>query len=194
MSEVMEKKPEAAPEETRTPQKEAKAVPETVSTVPASAGAVWHPLAGLRDEIDRVFDDFSRGWFRFSWPGRFELPAFPRLDATGGMLPKCEIAEDEAAYRFTIELPGLDENAVAVSVDEDVLTVEADNKEEKTERTEAYHLSERQYGIYRRSFRLPTNVDVEKISAAMVNGVLTVTAPKLAEVKSEARKIAIVPK
>lgn len=155
-----------------------------------------HPLVNLRDEIDRLFEDFTGGASPFAWPSRFfeSAAGAPQATPFGSartMVPATEVAETEKEYRFTFDLPGIDQKSVDISLDEDILTVKAENQEERDEQNETYHLTERRYGTYQRSFRLPEDADGEKIKADMKNGVLTLAAPKKAEAKKNVRKISI---
>jgi HSP20 family protein len=110
-----------------------------------------------------------------------------------GWMPAMEIVEDKNALVVTAELPGLDAKDVDISVDDGVLTVSGEKQEEKTEGTEEseHYLFERRYGSFRRSFTLPTSVDVDKITADFENGVLKVMLPKSEKAKAKGKKIDI---
>ncbi|MDA0676097.1 MAG: Hsp20/alpha crystallin family protein, partial [Proteobacteria bacterium] len=102
-----------------------------------------------------------------------------------------EVKESEKEFRISAELPGVEEKDVDLSLDDGVLTISAEKKQEREEEKENYYFSKRQYGSFRRSFRLPDTVDSGKISAAFDKGVLTVHLPKTNEVESSGKKIAI---
>ena len=139
-----------------------------------------HPLLSLRDEFDRLFDEAST-MFRFPWSRRpmFDLEPLLRTEAeVEAIIPPAEVDEREAEYRVTLEIPGMDERDVEVSVQDDVLTIKAEKKEEKEEKGKNRYFSERRYGMCARSFRLPANVKADAITAGMKNGVLTVALPK----------------
>ena len=72
-----------------------------------------------------------------------------------------------------------------------MLTIKGEKKEEKEEKAKNYHLSERRYGAFQRSFQLPFGVDAEKIEANFQKGVLTVTLPKTPEAQKKEKKIEI---
>ena len=108
-----------------------------------------------------------------------------------GWVPAVEISETEKALILTAELPGLDSNDVHVDLDGDVLTVRGEKKEENNEEEGKFHLMERTYGYFRRTFALPAFVDKEKISAEFAKGVLTLTLPKSAEAKRPGKEIPI---
>lgn len=180
-------------------------VPPTVPpTVPSTGAAARdladrnrHPLMTLRDEVDRLFDE-ATSMFRFPWGRRspFDLEPPLRADpraALAGMAfaPPAEVEEREGEYRVTLEMPGMDEQAVEVTVEGDVLSIRAEKAEETEDKGANRYFSERRYGVYARSFRLPTNVDRDHIAAAMRNGVLTVTLPKTGPAQPAAKKVEI---
>jgi HSP20 family protein len=86
----------------------------------------------------------------------------------------------------------LKEEDVDISVTEDTLTLKGEKKTEHEVKEEEYHWSERTYGSFLRTIRLPSNVDAEKIEAEYENGMVEITLPKMAEVKP--KKITVKPK
>jgi HSP20 family protein len=110
-----------------------------------------------------------------------------------GWMPAMEIVEKDDALVVTAELPGIDPKLVDISVDDGVLTVSGEKKEEheETKDNARYHMWERRYGAFRRSFTLPQAVDADKITAKFDSGVLTVNLPKSKKAKSQGRKIPI---
>ena len=90
------------------------------------------------------------------------------------------------------ELPGINRKNIDISVEDDVLTIKAEKKEEKERKEKSYYYSEREYGTYERYMTLPTRVDAEKISANLKKGVLEIRLPK-AEVP-ETKKIEVTTK
>ena len=105
--------------------------------------------------------------------------------------PAVEISEDDAAWRLTAELPGLSETDVEVVLADDVLTLRGEKKQEREESGKNFHVSERSYGSFSRSFTLPDGVDREGIGAAFAKGVLTVTLPKKPEAKVAEKRIEV---
>ena len=156
------------------------------STKPAS---VWHPFETLHQEIDRLFDDFSWNWPRLSFP-RPSATA-PYLQGDFELKVATEVTEDDKAYRISVELPGMEEKDVEISVSDNMLTMKGEKKSEKEETKKDYHYSERRYGAFRRSFALPDDVDASKIEANMKAGVLSVVLPKSAEAQKKSRKVEI---
>lgn len=171
------------------------------SKVPASSGgtmAQWRggglPLTSLHREIDRLFDDFSRNLSMFPF-GRGEDWAPFGLGSQRGMLtPEVDVVEKDDAFEISAELPGLAEDDIEVSVSDGVLTLKGEKKEEKEETKKGYRLSERRYGSFERSFRLPEGVDEDKIEANFDKGVLRLLLPKTADAAKQPKRISIRPK
>ncbi|MCL4130819.1 UNVERIFIED_CONTAM: hypothetical protein GTU68_063776 [Idotea baltica] len=91
-----------------------------------------------------------------------------------------------------MELPGVSEQDIDISVEDGVVTIRGEKKTATEKKGDTWYFSERQYGAFRRSFRLPSDADGANASAAMKDGVLQLTVPKLAPEKSEtAKKIQI---
>lgn len=143
-----------------------------------------HPLMSLRDEVDRLFDNFfptalGRSLFDVdSWRGR----AFGTL---GDITPHMDVTECADRYDVSVELPGMDEKDVSVKVHGDMLTISGEKKAERSEDVGATHLVERSYGSFARSVRLPDDADAEGIKADFAKGVLTISVPKSPEGKNE---------
>jgi HSP20 family protein len=139
------------------------------STEPDSTNS----LLTLHREVNRLFDDVFRG---------FESTAL------GGVWPKLEVEETEAAYRITAELPGMADEDVDVVLQDDVLILRGEKRAETEDRRRAF--SERLYGRFERRLALE-GVDEEKVQASFRNGVLTVTAPKSAQSRDRVKRIPI---
>jgi HSP20 family protein len=134
----------------------------------------------LHREIDRLFDDFTRGGF-----GLMAAPAQSNL------LPSIDVTETDKEIEVTAELPGLERKDVEISMDDDVLTIRGEKKVEakQEDKNKNYHVTERGYGVFVRAIQLPAGVDPSSIQATMSNGVLKITIPKPA--KSEPKKIEV---
>jgi HSP20 family protein len=166
-------------------------VPVTRQTMEPSFTRPWHPFEGFRREIDRLFDDFGLG-FRRPF-GRSPFAAEPqfRRELMWSTMPAVDIVESEKAYEITADLPGMDEKNIEVRVADGVLTIKAEKQEEKEEKKKDYHLQERSFGSFQRSFDLPESVDSDKIEASFKKGVLTVTLPKKPEAQKPTKKIEV---
>jgi HSP20 family protein len=148
-----------------------------------------HPLLSLRERIDRVFDEFTGG---FPFPaGDLWGFEFPGMRALGRTLPAADLAEQDGAYRLTVELPGMEERDVEVSLSGDVLTIRGEKKEEREEKGKDRYVSERRYGAFQRAFRLPETVDRDKITASFKKGLLEIVLPKAPEAQKAQRKIPV---
>lgn len=141
-----------------------------------------HPVVALQREMNRLFDGF-----------------FGRLDGqprSAEALPvaawaAADVVETDDHIEVSIELPGLDEKDLDVSVAADGLTIRGEKRVERQEEKKGFYLSERSYGSVFRSIPLPPGVDVDGAEAKFGNGVLTVTLPKSAQAQVPGRKIAI---
>ena len=85
----------------------------------------------------------------------------------------------------------MDEGDIELKLSGDTLTLKGEKKAEKEERRKDYYLSERRYGSFQRSFRVPENVDAEKIQASFKKGVLAITLPKTTESLKTEKKITV---
>jgi len=136
-----------------------------------------HPLALLQRDINHLFDDF---WRRFGAP-----------DFGAASEAKSDIVETGDAVEFSIELPGMDEKDIELTVSDNALTIRGEKKLERQEEKKGYYLSERSYGLIHRSLPLPPGVDTAKAEARFKNGVLTVRLPLSPEAKTKAKKLEI---
>jgi len=161
-----------------------KAAPNLPIQKSSAETEAWAPFESLRREIDRLFDD----WRLPSRVFGFEVPRASR--AAWQVAPAVDVIEKEDAYEITAELPGLDEKDVEVKLSNHTLTIKGEKTEARTEKQADYYLSERRFGSFQRSFRVPEGVDTNKIDANFTKGVLTVKLPKTAEAKAE-KKIAV---
>jgi len=103
--------------------------------------------------------------------------------AAGRLAPSVDISEDDGNYIVTAELPGTKREDVTVELEDDVLTVRGEKRNERDEKKEKRRIVERSYGTFSRSFTLPSNADGERVAAKFENGVLTVTIAKRPETK-----------
>jgi HSP20 family protein len=94
--------------------------------------------------------------------------------------PASEAAVDEKRYRISLEVPGVEEKDIDVSVNEGMVTVTGKKSSEREEKGETWFFSERSYGSFSRSFRLPPDADEKKVDATLKDGLLTINLPKKA--------------
>lgn len=155
-----------------------------------AAAAEWRPFDSLRREIDKVFDDFKVGAWRHPF-GRLAFDVEPLWQSGLERAPAVDIVDKDKVYEITAELPGIDANNIDVKFADGTLTIKGEKTEEKEEKKKDYYLSERRYGSFQRSFRVPNGVDADKIEANFKNGVLKLTLPKTAEAQKAEKKITI---
>ncbi len=139
------------------------------------------PYSSSTDVFGSMIEDMFRRPL-VGWGGRLG----------GGNLmraPDADVIETEDQIRVTVELPGMTVEDVDLSLENNVLTLSGEKKEERHDEGDTWHLSERRYGRFSRSFVLPRDVEHDKIEARFDNGVLTVTIPK--SEKARRRRIQI---
>ena len=125
------------------------------------------------------------------WPGFAEPFRHMGERIADWFAPRAEAKASNAQYESTRELPGVAEGDIDVTLHEGVLTVKGEKHSEREEEGEGYFFSEREYGRFQRTFRLPADAKGDKVVADFSNGVLKVTVPKLVEEKAKAKKIRV---
>ena len=105
--------------------------------------------------------------------------------------PTVDISEIEGEYLIKAELPGVEKDGVKITLEDDVLTLQGERKQEKEEKGRKYHRIERSYGRFVRSFTLPDSVDEAKVSAEFKDGVLSLHLPKTEKAKSKAIEVKV---
>ena len=138
----------------------------------------WRPesellprISDLNREMNRLFDSFLRsdaaddGAFGSSWT------------------PAVDILEQEDSYTLEAELPGLKKDDVKISVQDNLLTLRGEKKDERKESKKGYLRMETNYGSFTRSFTLPTTINASKIEAEFKDGILKIQIPKAEEAK-----------
>src|SRR5215467_14297313 len=109
--------------------------------------------------------------------------------AAGSFVPAVDVYEDEHNLVLKMEIPGVNEEDLKVSLENNTLTVCGERKFEKDEKEENFHRIERRYGSFTRTFRLPNTVDPEKAEAGYDKGILKLTLAKRAEAKPKQIKV-----
>ncbi|MGB2989293.1 MAG: Hsp20/alpha crystallin family protein [Candidatus Zixiibacteriota bacterium] len=142
----------------------------------------WRPfrdVVSVQDEMSRLFDDvFGQRLARVQW-------------TDGVWNPSVDVTEDKDSVVVRAEMPGLNKDDVKISVQDSILTLKGEKKQEKEEKETDYHRIERSYGSFCRSFQLPTTVRADKIKANYKDGVLSIILPKTEEVKPKEIPIGI---
>ena len=140
------------------------------------------PFLSLHREMNRLFDDVLRGSLG---PSQNEP-----LGQSGMLTPHIDVSETENEVRICAELPGVRDEDIDVSLDDDILTIRGEKKFERKDDKENFHFMERSYGSFQRSLRLPYSVNPDEVKAHVENGVLTVTVPKTQQ-QARSRRIQI---
>lgn len=115
----------------------------------------------------------------------FDDDFFPVLTGRNSSMPAVNIRENEKLYALELAVPGIDKKDLKIDINEDVLTISHETKNESEENTDGYKRKEFSYSSFCRSFYVPDNVNLEKINASYKDGVLTVELPKNEEEKSK---------
>ena len=137
----------------------------------------WQPrrLVDFRSEIDKFFEGFGDGGsVRNAWS------------------PAMDVSETENEILVNADLPGLSKDQIKVSLEYNVLTIKGEKRQESDNKDKQFHRSERSYGSFTRSFRLPSEVVAGKISAFYKDGVLTLTLPKSEDAKPKEIEVKVI--
>ena len=102
--------------------------------------------------------------------------------------PAANIIENSDSFQLDIAAPGLEKDDFKINLENNILTISAGFNDEKREEGKNYSRKEFYYGSFSRSFTLPKSVDLEKISADYLNGILKIMLPKKEEAKVEIKK------
>lgn len=105
--------------------------------------------------------------------------------------PAADAKSEAEGYRITMELPGVAEDDIHVTAEEGILSVKGEKRSSREEKGEGWFFSERQYGSFARSFRLPADADAGAVSADLKDGVLTVTVPRKPAAEPKTRRIPV---
>ena len=136
------------------------------------------PFYTLHDQIDRLFDDFTRG---------FSMPALASNRSAGW--PNIDVKEDDKRFCVEAELPGMDIKDVEVTLTDNVLTIRGEKRIEQEDSQR--HYSERYFGQFERRIPFGIEVDADAVKASFKNGVLKVEVNKAAQAQQRARRIEI---
>jgi HSP20 family protein len=132
----------------------------------------WDPWREIADQFDRYTRAVAQ-----------PRAGSQEVIATGDWAPRVDIAETDEAFVIKAEIPEVNKEDVKVTVDNGVLTIRGERKQEKEEKGKKFHRVERYYGSFTRSFTLPDNVDETKIKASFKDGMLNVQIQKTEETK-----------
>jgi HSP20 family protein len=140
----------------------------------------WDPvrdMMSLREAMDRLFEE------------SFVRPRGMLAPVEGAATLALDVFESDEDVTVRASIPGVNPDDIDISVTGDVLTIKGETSEEREEKQGNYQLRERRYGAFQRSVNLPAPVNTDKAEAEFKNGVLTLTLPKVEEVKPRSIKI-----
>lgn len=144
---------------------------------------VWNPMKEFQN-LQRRMDQFFGDW------GFSSDTSTNKLGLTGpSFTPSCEVDETDSHYLMSFDLPGVKKEDIRIDIHENELKVSGTRKEEREEKERNRHWSERFFGSFERTFKIPASVMAEKIEATYADGVLRVTIPKGEEFKNQQVKI-----
>ena len=141
----------------------------------------WRPFGGvssLRREMDNLWNSFL---------GDTSFPTTVSRE----WAPSVDVSETDDQLQIKAELPGVDAKDVKVSISGDVLTIKGEKKKEEEKKDEFYHSSERFYGSFQRSFRLPANIKTDEVDATYNKGILQLVLKKTEETKKKEIEIKV---
>ncbi len=152
------------------------------------ARRAWDPTNDWQQRASGLFQNIFTG---FDSGDELFLPSLGGIGIRSEVLsPRFDLSETDDAFEVTAELPGMEEKDIDVSVENGILTVKGEKKEECEKRERNYYLAERRYGSFQRTFSLP-GLDWEKAKACFKKGVLCLTLPKTPEAKTHRMKIEV---
>lgn len=134
-------------------------------------------MVSLRQAMDRLFEDSV-----------VKTAGYPS-DFTETLAPRVDIYQTQDAVKVKAVLPGLNSDDVSVDINENVLTLKGEFKNEEEAKDGDYLYQERRYGNFCRSFTLPNGIKIDKADAVMEDGILTISIPKAEEAKPRTIKI-----
>jgi HSP20 family protein len=129
-------------------------------------------------------DMLKKMWYGFPFHNLEE-------DMDIGWSPRLDVSETVNGLEIVADLPGMDKKDIKVSLEENLLTIKGEKKEEKESKDKHFHTIERRSGSFYRAIRLPVEVEKDKVEAAFKDGVLTLRLPKSKEAKKKVAQIEI---
>jgi HSP20 family protein len=141
------------------------------------------PFRRMSEHMERMFEDLI---------GVSSMPRMLRGGSELGMqMPTVDVSETKDHLEVDVDLPGLQERDIDITLSNGVLTISGERKEEREDKGRNYYRTERVHGAFSRRIMLPYNVDEDKVEARFDRGVLHVILPKSQEVKQRERHIQI---
>ena len=141
-----------------------------------------------------MLPSITRSSFRPFFPSLFDDDFFSSAPASGRLntnMPAVNIREDDQNYYLELAVPGMDKKDLKIDIDEDVLTISSEHKNETEDKQEGYTRREFSYSSFARSFYIPENVNKESINANYKDGILSVSFPKQEDKKKITKEVKI---
>ncbi|MDC0215154.1 Hsp20/alpha crystallin family protein [Candidatus Marinimicrobia bacterium] len=138
----------------------------------------WNPNRSIISDFDRIFDNM------------FNID-FPLYSKENSYYPPVDVDETEKEFILSADIPGLKKEKVSIDIHDGVITIKGERLNQDRKSFDSYGIHERQFGSFNRSFRLPDNVNEDKIAAKFESGELLITLPKTKEIKPEVKQIKI---
>lgn len=178
----------AAPRKAAAKKAPAKKVAKAAAPAyPEHPEGMFARLASLRDEMDHLFDSLSRS---FGFP-ELKMPSIELPSRAGIADVRFEVSESDKAVEVTAEAPGLETEDFEITLSEGMLTVKGQKRDKREQKGKDFYVSERRYGSFSRSFRVPESVNEDRVSANFDNGVLSIHLPKRANPKRASKSIQV---
>jgi HSP20 family protein len=130
------------------------------------------------------------GW-PADWPALFDPFRAFGARLSDWLRPVSDASSDDKAYRITLELPGVAEDDIHLTVENGAVSIKGEKKAEREEKGKDWYFTERQFGSFQRSFRLPPDADETGVKADLKDGVLTVTIPRKPAGGDQSRRIPV---
>lgn len=144
---------------------------------------IMNPFVSIQKEVDRALN----GFYDMFETKPFNLKEFENLS----IAPSMDLVEDEQCYKLEVEMPGMDEKDITISLNDNLLTVQGEKSTSKKDARKNYIAREISYGRYERSISLPQAADADKATASFKKGMLWITIPKKAGHKENGHQIKI---
>lgn len=141
----------------------------------------WDPFWELEEVSTRLNRIFGRPLAR--------AESGNEMLAVADWAPSVDISETDTAYLIKGEIPGVKKEDVKVTLEDGMLTIKGERKQEKEEKGKKFHRVECSYGSFMRSFRMPDDADENKVKAEFKDGIINVTLSKSAKAKDKAKSI-----
>ena len=142
----------------------------------------WDPFGDVDTLFDRMLPGSLASWPRMAMEGNGR-----KLD----WAPSADISETDKEYVIRAELPAVKKEDVQVTLDEGMITIKGERKQQKEDKNEKFHRVETFYGTFERRFSLPDNVNADAVRCESKDGILTVHIPKAEVSKQKPKQITV---